>query len=457
MKHRFQLTGLVSAVCLLGSLLVARDGSAQVPLIRADVETLYNRVEYLPEAGTARPATLSDWLDLGDAIRTAAASRADLRFNDGSLARVGERATFWFVPNTRTFRLSNGTALFLVPPGRGPSTIETPNVVTGIQGTAVIVRHIPESASPVAIALDRDLNAPAGRTIVMALTNNPGGPVKVSLPNGQSVDLVAGQMAIATNNTLERLEFDLRLFYETSPLVADLQLDDPNYVGTASPTDPVRQETLDGLAQQANFVGDAVLNPEILDFAVTSTAAIEWQVPLTAEGVEAIASDRLEQTFSNREMLSPNSSSATGTRSNVAVPAPDTSMFGLEPTPSGQPDLTPGGAVSGNEVGGVGASAPPPGVVEPPLTVPAIPADPDDPRSPAVPAIPAIPGTPAIPAIPGEPGTPATPADPNNSDNPGNLDEADPDRPGAIPATPAVPGEPGTPATPAVPATPPIP
>ena len=116
MKHRFQLTGLVSAVCLLGSLLVARDGSAQVPLIRADVETLYNRVEYLPEAGTARPATLSDWLDLGDAIRTAAASRADLRFNDGSLARVGERATFWFVPNTRTFRLSNGTALFFGAP-----------------------------------------------------------------------------------------------------------------------------------------------------------------------------------------------------------------------------------------------------------------------------------------------------------------------------------------------------
>ncbi|MEO1068725.1 MAG: iron dicitrate transport regulator FecR, partial [Cyanobacteria bacterium J06638_6] len=95
-----------------------------MPLTRADVETLHNRVEFIPRGRTPRAARVSDFLAVGDALRTARLSQADLRFNDGSLARVGERATFRFVPNTRNFRLTNGTVLLLIPPGRGRTNIQ---------------------------------------------------------------------------------------------------------------------------------------------------------------------------------------------------------------------------------------------------------------------------------------------------------------------------------------------
>ncbi|MEL7313964.1 MAG: hypothetical protein AAFN08_03320 [Cyanobacteria bacterium J06559_3] len=73
-----------------------------------------------------QPAVIGTQINLMDAIRTEETSRVDLRFNDGSLARIGEQATFRFIPNTRNFRLSNGTTLLLIPPGGFPSNIIVP-------------------------------------------------------------------------------------------------------------------------------------------------------------------------------------------------------------------------------------------------------------------------------------------------------------------------------------------
>ena len=99
----------------------------------ARVDFIRNRVQLVPRNQSGRRANISDILRLGDSLRTARASRAELRFNDGSLARVGERATFRFTPDTRNFQLNNGTILLLIPPGRGRSSIQTPNAVTSIQ------------------------------------------------------------------------------------------------------------------------------------------------------------------------------------------------------------------------------------------------------------------------------------------------------------------------------------
>ncbi|MEM9006844.1 MAG: FecR domain-containing protein [Cyanobacteria bacterium P01_F01_bin.86] len=283
--YQFRWVGFASLLYTVISAIAPYSVRAEVPLTRASVEALANEVELLPEAGTARPAQLSDWLGIGDAIRTAVSARVDLRFNDGSLARIGEQATFRFVPDTRTFRLSNGTALFLIPPGQGPSTIETPGAVTGIQGTGLIVRYIP--AVP-----DGHVNSDAqpsqsepevtlGRTVVMVLTDNPQGPVEVSLSNGRTAELAAGEMAIVDGDELSVFEFDLALFYETSSLVEDLYLDDPNYSGSGQPTDPVRQETLQGLENQWDFEGEYLLDPEAVNpGGISPIAETDWLVPL---------------------------------------------------------------------------------------------------------------------------------------------------------------------------------
>jgi acrosin len=215
---------------------------------------------------------MSDFLAVGDALRTAATAQADLRFNDGSLARVGERATFRFVPNTRNFRLTNGTVLLLIPPGRGRTNIQTPSAVTGIQGSAVVVRYIPDS----------DL------TVVMALTNNPAGPMTITANScgGDSAacgateySLYGGQMALIQNNQVQVVEFDLPMFYQTSPLVEGLELDNPDADSPLGPDlEAVREETLEALEEQAPFSAEAVtINPALI--GIDSTNQISSEEP----------------------------------------------------------------------------------------------------------------------------------------------------------------------------------
>ncbi|MEY3298789.1 MAG: hypothetical protein RLZZ597_2049 [Cyanobacteriota bacterium] len=232
---------------------------ATVLLTRADIEAILNRVEIIPQGRSARMARRSDVMAVGDTLRTAAQSQAQLRFNDGSLARVGERATFQFLPNTRNFRLSNGTVLLLIPPGRGRSTIQTPSAITGIQGSAVVVRHV-ES---------RNL------TIVMALTNNAAGPMTVTTSGcgeaeaasncGAEYSLYAGQMALVQNGQVQILEFDLPTFYDTSTLTVGLELNNPDSSVALGPDlNAVREETLDALSQASAFTDTVVLNPAAL-------------------------------------------------------------------------------------------------------------------------------------------------------------------------------------------------
>jgi hypothetical protein len=249
------LAGLAALGTLLGGVTPA---DASVPLRRADIEQILNRVELIPRRGTSRTARVDDFMAIGDALRTAAASRAELRFNDGSLARIGERATFHFIPNTRNFRLSDGTMLLLIPPGRGRSTIQTPSAVTGIQGSALVIRHVQS----------RDL------TLVMALTNNEAGAMTVTLANcdrgdacTSEVNLMAGEMALIQEGQVEVLAFDLKEFYETSPLIEGLELTEPNStLNLGNGTDEVRQEIQDALDNYQPFDDDqsVLLNPTMI-------------------------------------------------------------------------------------------------------------------------------------------------------------------------------------------------
>ncbi len=302
------LRGIALAASTLVSCFAMTAGAApalaSVPLTRANIEAIVNRVELIPRGRSARVASLRDVMAVGDTLRTAPQSQAQLRFNDGSLARVGQRATFRFVPNTRNFRLSDGTMLLLIPPGRGRSTIQTPSAITGIQGSAVVVRHIK----------NRNL------TVVMALTNNPAGPMTVTttgcggpdalpedleqvgselakqdqgitnpseaLPTSTSGaecltehSLQAGQMALIQDNRVQVLEFDLPTFYETSPLLDGLELDNPDADSSLGPDlEQVRAETLEALSRESAFSDATVLNPAVvgLDGEASDLANQPW-------------------------------------------------------------------------------------------------------------------------------------------------------------------------------------
>jgi hypothetical protein len=237
------------AICgfTCGTILVALPGpgTAAVPLNRAVVQNLRNQVRVLLKGKPVKPAKVQDVLVPGDALATARSSMAELRFNDKSRARVGERAMFRFVPNTRTFRLDNGTVLLLIPPGRGGTNVRTPNASTAIRGSALFVRHDPETTT----------------TTVAALTDSQ---IEVeNLSKSQRYVLKAGQMAVLVGDRIERVfTFDLKTFYETSELVKGLNL---NIEQTSDQDDEgvvaVRQETLQALRSQTGFTSSTPTQP----------------------------------------------------------------------------------------------------------------------------------------------------------------------------------------------------
>jgi len=253
-------TYLIALALLLVSSLTGGNANAATPINRATVRSLRNTVQLILRDRSPRPAKVKDAMTPGDAVTTARSSMVELQFNDRSLARIGELALFQFLPNTRTFRLNNGTALLLIPPGQGTTRIQTPNAAAGIRGSALFVRYIPETAT----------------TIVGALTNS--GIEIFNSDQSQRQPIAAGQMAVIVKDKIERIyNFDLRMFYETSNLVKDLELQSRKNL--TQEQDPaiaaVREETLQAVESQiitTDTPSTSIQNPSFLRRPTTATS-----------------------------------------------------------------------------------------------------------------------------------------------------------------------------------------
>lgn len=247
------------ASSLWGCLIVitgSQQVNANTPLNRAQIQSLRNFVQLIPKTTrTKRPAKRSDMMTPGDGLATGRASLADLRFNDGSLARIGEQAVFQFLPRTRNFRLSNGTVLLLIPPGRGQTRIQTPSASAAIRGSALFVRY----------------DQPTDTTIIGALTNS--GIQVANQDASQTQELKAGQLLLLVKGKIQGLyDFDLNNFYETSDLVQGLDLPRKNLNSTTDPAiASVQAEIIAALAAQAPIIGEGVLdNPSFLQLTAKS-------------------------------------------------------------------------------------------------------------------------------------------------------------------------------------------
>lgn len=348
--------GVASLLYTIASAIAPNSVRADGPLTQISVESLYNSVELLPRVGAARPARLTDWLGQGDTLQTAPAARADLRFNDGSLARIGEQTTFQVIPAARSFCLSKGTALLVTPSGEENSAIATPIATTDSHGTALVVRHISNSNVDQSVTCPTaDQGEPStgtGRTVVMVLADTPDHPVVVTLLDGRTVELTTGQMVVIEGTELFVFEFDLALFYATSPLVEGLHLNDPHQLSSGQPDVMVHQEALEGLANQGDFVGEYLLNPDFLTSETASTTDTNWLLPLP--GANGAAANRA--TTDNSSPLS-NPMPSPGTLSTEA-PSTDT-------IPAGQITPTPDDATVPGDASAVNPNALPPGVINP--------------------------------------------------------------------------------------------
>ncbi|MEH2238094.1 FecR family protein, partial [Nostoc sp.] len=353
--------------------------SAMTPLTRAEIQNLRNMVQLIPKDKLKkRPARKSDAMIPGDGLSTGRASLADLRFNDGSLARVGEQALFQFLPKTRSFRLSNGTALLLIPPGRGQTRIQTPSAAAAIRGSALFVRYDQQTDT----------------TIVGALTNSG---IEVSNKEAsQTQVLQAGQMMVIVKGKFQGLyDFDLRNFYQTSDLVRGFDLNRQNPTPTSDPAiASVQAETATALNAQSPITGQGVVeNPSFAELTTSPSTSSTNNIITGNSPVDPIGDDSalnpfkdIRQVLSNTEQRSGINSNRNNlnTQNNNVVPTPTTSVVQTPTTPVVQTPTTP---------------------VEPTPTTPVIPT-PTTPVEPT-PTTPVIP-TPTTPVIP----TPTTPVIP---------------------------------------------
>jgi FecR protein len=215
---------------------------AQSALTRAEVYKVNNSVEInRQDRGAWIPAAVGATLVPRDAIRTAAQSRAELLFNEGTLVRTGEGTIFRFPPGRRSFELVDGSAVIMIRPGQGSSTITTPQTIITTHGTALFIQHNPTQ------------NA----SVVGVLTDSPAGLVTVSDAAGNAtVQLSAGQFVSVANGVIGLVEnFILPMFYQSVDLAAGLAFGQESAIASESPAvqttlNAVRAETLAPLRNQ---------------------------------------------------------------------------------------------------------------------------------------------------------------------------------------------------------------
>jgi hypothetical protein len=109
---------------------------AAVPYTSATVTRLQNKVQYGDTALKARRAAQSgDVVKADSYLLTETDSRAELKYADGTIVRIGQNTVFTFEADTRTLTLEKGSLLFYIPKGQGGGTIRTASITAAITGT----------------------------------------------------------------------------------------------------------------------------------------------------------------------------------------------------------------------------------------------------------------------------------------------------------------------------------
>lgn len=111
-------------------------------LQEAKVTRVYREVDLLQADRAPEPAEVGDSLAGEGAVQTGNQSRAELRFNDATVARLGANSIFTFEKGTRNMDLKDGVILLQVPKNAGGAKINTAAVSAAITGTTVLIQAI---------------------------------------------------------------------------------------------------------------------------------------------------------------------------------------------------------------------------------------------------------------------------------------------------------------------------
>jgi hypothetical protein len=110
----------------------------------AEITRMFQDVRVLKANEAPRTAQVGDKLTAVTSVATGAGSRAELRFPDQSLTRLGANSRFTLKGDARTLDLDQGVMLLQVPKGRGGAKVRTASVTAAVTGTTVMFEYMPD-------------------------------------------------------------------------------------------------------------------------------------------------------------------------------------------------------------------------------------------------------------------------------------------------------------------------
>jgi len=168
MKKLFLLAGL--------AFLPGMAAIASTPLTESTFTEIIRDAKVVAAANkSVVPAQTNMVFHAPDRVRTGAASRVEMTAPDKTITRIGANTIFAFDEGERSILLEKGSILFHAPAGVGGGTIRYRGTAAAVLGTTMICAVLPD-----------------GSFKIMDLE----GQVKVTLKNGDSIVLKAGQMII---------------------------------------------------------------------------------------------------------------------------------------------------------------------------------------------------------------------------------------------------------------------
>lgn len=169
---------------------------------KAAFTKIVNDVRMLPESQPSMPAKVGDLVPGQASVTTGHQSRAELKFADSTIARLGADSVFKVVPGTRTVALKQGVMLLQVPKKLGGARIQMAAITAVVTGTTLMVEHQPGGYVKI-IVLEGEVDVfRADKPSVFRTLH--AGDMLIMRPDGESIP--------------EAVQVDLRRLKQTSKL-----------------------------------------------------------------------------------------------------------------------------------------------------------------------------------------------------------------------------------------------
>ncbi len=129
---------------LIGLYGIAIASTTGAPLREGEFTRVINDVKILPVESSPLPARTGDRITGRTAVSTGAQSRAELRFSDNTLTRLGANSVFRMDQSSRTVEVDKGVILLQVPKQMGGAKVRTAAVTAAVTGTTLLLEFTPD-------------------------------------------------------------------------------------------------------------------------------------------------------------------------------------------------------------------------------------------------------------------------------------------------------------------------